>query len=249
MSCCRLDPQIKSLLKSDPKVPRDIARGLTEEKLAICSEFPGAAGALADIIADIVGAIIADADLEPEQARHSNEKEPLGLELIELCYATESRACIPELLKRLLLPKPTSDPAKQIKEVVVPLVLKLRDYLVTKRLDFTSEPYMSFAKLTVTHFVASVMGPKPVEMLTTAALRSVGCGCATCQPLRDFFSSERTTLSLIEAPRKCDHLQSNLEKTRAWGVKWNATRPGSSGYYVLNVRSHCSIHNNHHFSD
>ncbi|THH16519.1 hypothetical protein EW146_g4134 [Bondarzewia mesenterica] len=100
-------------------------------------------------------------------------------------------------------------------------------------------PWAGFCAAIVMGFVQTVLGEKPGESVPAQQLREIGCGCAECALLRQFFLSDLQEVSFRKVQSIRTHLERQLKQSRAWGVTWGTFKYGSP--HTLQVRKPASM--------
>ncbi|KAF7340841.1 hypothetical protein MSAN_02113500 [Mycena sanguinolenta] len=148
--------------------------------------------------------------------------------MIKFCFAVGAKNQCQRLLLRFVPPPNGSTVGQHVSKVLAPFMSVLRQYLLSKRLDFQTEPYKMFAAAVVKAFAEQVMVQKPTEVVPAAQRQAAGCqGCAECRELRAFFVSDAPTIRFSRVQGIRTHLERELQKIRYWGVKWETIRSGS----------------------
>ncbi|KAJ7101409.1 hypothetical protein B0H15DRAFT_410938 [Mycena belliarum] len=161
-------------------------------------------------------------------ARATNSPSDHMLALVKFCFEFDAQNQCQRLLLRFVPPPAGSNVARHISDVLAPFLPVLKQYLVSKRLDFQTDPYKMFAAAVIRAFAEKVMGQKPHELVPAAQLQAIGCNrCSECVELKAFFCSDKQTMSFARVQGIRTHLERQLAVTRAWGVHWETIRAGS----------------------
>jgi hypothetical protein len=141
--------------------------------------------------------------------------------MVKFCFEVGAKSQCQRLLLRFVPPPNGSNVAQHVSKVLAPFMPVLRQYLISQRLDFQTEPYKMFAGAVVKAFAEKVMVQKPTEVVPIASLQKIGCQvCSDCQQLKAFFMSDQTTFSISRKQQQRTHMERYLAATRAWGVSW-----------------------------
>ncbi|KAJ6523305.1 hypothetical protein B0H19DRAFT_1201796 [Mycena capillaripes] len=150
------------------------------------------------------------------------------ISLVKFCFELGAQSQCQRLLLRLVPPPSGTTVVQHVSKVLAPFLPVLRQYLVSKRLDFQTEPYKMFAAAVVKSFADKVMSQKPSEVVPAAQLQKIGCGgCGECQALRAFFLSDQASISFSRVQSVRTHLERQLNGTQTWGVTLATIRAGS----------------------
>ncbi|KAF8173825.1 hypothetical protein K438DRAFT_1940102 [Mycena galopus ATCC 62051] len=150
------------------------------------------------------------------------------IDMVNFCFQVGAQRQCQYLLDRFLAPPTESTTAQYASRVLAPFLPVLRQYLAGKNLELNTEPYKTFAVAVVKLFAEQVMTAKPREIVPVSQLQGIGCqGCQECRALKEFFLSERTTLSFQTVGNIRLHLERQLAITRAWGVSWETIKTRS----------------------
>ncbi|KAJ7102727.1 hypothetical protein C8R44DRAFT_988104 [Mycena epipterygia] len=148
--------------------------------------------------------------------------------MVKFCFEVGARSQCQRLLLRFLSPPAGSTLEQHISNALVPFLPVLRQYLITKALDFQTDPYKMFAAAVIRAFADKIMAQKPHEVVPVAQLQAVGCGCSECQLLKSFFLSEKATIDFPRVQSIRTHLERQLAtRARSWGVVCTTIRSGS----------------------
>lgn len=158
--------------------------------------------------------------------------------LVKLCFETGARSQCEYLLLRFL-PPPAGTLKQYVSDDLAPFFHALRNYLLMHGLDFTAEPYRTFAITVTTDFAEQVMTAKPEEVVPFSEVQTIGCRtCLHCRTLRNFLLGDKPTISLCCRKSVQTHLQHKLARTSSWGVVWKSSKEKSARdgiYPVLEV--------------
>ncbi|KAK7039307.1 hypothetical protein R3P38DRAFT_473664 [Favolaschia claudopus] len=150
------------------------------------------------------------------------------LDMVKFCFEVGAKSQCQRLLLRSVTPPKDTTVAQHVSKVLTPFLPVLRQFLVSKRLDFQAEPYKMFAAAVVKAYAEHVMKQKPTEVVPIASLEKIGCqACADCRELKAFFLSDRAETSFSRVQGIRTHLERQLHSTRGWGVTWTTLKYGS----------------------
>ncbi|KAF7340850.1 hypothetical protein MSAN_02114500 [Mycena sanguinolenta] len=159
--------------------------------------------------------------------------------MIKFCFKVGAEKQCKRLL-RFVPPLDGSTVAQHVSKILAPFISVLRRYLLSKGLDFQTEPYKMFSAAVVEAFAEQVIGQKPTEVVPAALREAVGCqNCEGCHKLKAFFLSDAPTIELSRAQPIRTHLEGELQKTSSWGVTWQTVRSGNP--YTLLVTKPASM--------
>ncbi|KAJ7101404.1 hypothetical protein B0H15DRAFT_927201 [Mycena belliarum] len=233
---------LKQRLTAETLRGRDSAT-LQELARAVGKEFPlqqlqqdsDALQAFSDVIVTLVRAAIDAFDTATLKktapsysyygARTTNSPSDHMLALVKFCFELGAKSQCQRLLLRFVPPPAGSNVARHVSDVLAPFLPMLQKYLVSKRLDFQTDPYKMFAAAVIKAFAEKVMGQKPHEIVPAAKLQTIGCdGCPECVELKAFFCSDKQTVSFSRVQGIRTHLERQLAVTRSWGVVWETIK-------------------------
>ncbi|KAJ6542089.1 hypothetical protein DFH09DRAFT_1368280 [Mycena vulgaris] len=145
--------------------------------------------------------------------------------LVKFCFEIGAQSQCQRLLLRFVPPPKGSTVPEHISNVLAPFLPVLRQYLAGQRLDFQTDPYKMFAAAVVKAFAEKVMTQKPHEVVPAAQMQGIGCGiCTECKLLKDFFCSDKLTISFARAQTIRTHLERQLQVARPWGVVYETIK-------------------------
>ncbi|KAJ6632203.1 hypothetical protein B0H10DRAFT_1976516 [Mycena sp. CBHHK59/15] len=145
--------------------------------------------------------------------------------LVKFCFEVGAQSQCQRLLLRLVPPPTGSTVQQHVSGVLAPFLPILRQYLVTQRLDFRTDPYKMFSAAVVKAFADKVMSQKPTEVVPVTQLQGIGCNvCSECRELKAFFLSEKETISFARVQGIRTHLERHLGTARSWGVVWETIK-------------------------
>ncbi|KAJ7102733.1 hypothetical protein C8R44DRAFT_346467 [Mycena epipterygia] len=238
-----------SMVKSSfllDKLNRHSSQTLREMARAVAAEFRpqgGVAGPDYDVVIDALAAAAINVFDPTKNSPVSTRTVAYGypnigppeqmLDLVKFCFEVGAHSQFQHLLDRLLLPPAGSTIEQHLSTALVPFFPALRQYLATKRLDFQTEPFKSFAVAVVTAFADKVMRQKHTDFVP-AALQTIGCGCAGCSELKQFFLGNKPTIDIRDSQSTRAHLEGQIYNTKSFGISWETIKSGRP--YALKIQ-------------
>ncbi|KAJ6510818.1 hypothetical protein C8R45DRAFT_1088961 [Mycena sanguinolenta] len=154
--------------------------------------------------------------------------------MLNFCFEVGAENQCKRLLLRFVPPPKGSTVAQHVSKILAPFMSVLRPFILSKGLNFQTEPYRMFAAAVVQAFAEQVMEQTPSEVVSAASVQTIGCrSCAECPKLRAFFASDARTIRFSRVQGIRTHLERELQNTSSWGVTWETIRSGSP--YTLEV--------------
>ena len=157
------------------------------------------------------------------------------IDIVKLCFQVGARMQCQYLFQRLINPPVGTVMQSYISNALVPFIDILCPFLLTHGISLTTEPWKAFCSAVVKLYASTVMTQKPPEAVSPEQLQTIGCGCSECIVLKSFFMSEKETISFQRVQNIRTHLERQLLKAFAWGVRCETLRLGSP--HTLVVRS------------
>ncbi|KAJ7108352.1 hypothetical protein C8R43DRAFT_962898 [Mycena crocata] len=149
--------------------------------------------------------------------------------MLKFCSDAGAQSLFQHLLVHFVTPPLGISIAQHVSIVLAPFIPALRDYLASGGLDFESPPFKSCAARVVEAFAGKVMCQKPQELIV---VEKIGCQepkCSDCKTLRDFFAGDDRIISLPRAAKLRQHIESQLEVPKTWGVQVRLVKEHACG--------------------
>jgi hypothetical protein len=139
----------------------------------------------------------------------------LVIEVLTLCLKTSNEGLCFEVTDRLLAPlnDPTQAHQSYLENTLVPLVIPFKQFTTANRITPSTEPYASFFKAVMIHWLGKVFGPQPPDTYAPSPeINNLRCNCTECEEIKAFYNSPREqvcSLQRIGAPRR-KHVESQF---------------------------------------
>lgn len=230
------------------------------EQLQRCkNKIPPSSGRISvdSIIADVIRLVIQKATFAPytrpsatyhhqntTAASSAHQNRARTLELLRLCIETGNQPLCTLAFKRLL--DPAFHSQEYIKNVLVPFIPELRQFLDTNGIALADAPFNDVSKSIVMLWATKVLGSKPSEVADTvmAGMRNHACKCVECERAFTFLTGsgvEKTCPMYRIGAQRRKHVEQELNKyVPRTAVTWS-TIPGSpQGLLVCHALYDCA---------
>ncbi|KAJ7499018.1 hypothetical protein FB451DRAFT_1203972 [Mycena latifolia] len=150
---------------------------------------------------------------------------PLIVRHLQLCLATNDASVLLHLFPRLLSPAVTNK--RYISDVLLPLVPKIQNELVSRKVSSTSEPFRTVFKQIFELYAYKVLGlpPSSDHSSLLKGVKKLDCTCVNCTAVVKFFlQSQDRQLKLTRIGKEQrKHVEQKLGKfvgyrTANWGI-------------------------------
>ncbi|KAK7045417.1 hypothetical protein VNI00_007670 [Paramarasmius palmivorus] len=184
-------------------------------------EFDGhsESGAKLQIILQLsLEARLSTLDIIRFQTNSSIKKSPVP-RFIRLCVDTENHSISARTLEMCLN---ASNKPDYVEYQLVPVLRSLSESLKQHEFALTAS-YPNFAGEVVKRYVRHVVGPAPLPSITPQDWKNIGCGCSDCNILASWIHNYRagSKNSFRKSEESRQHLISQLEKLKSWGISWD----------------------------
>ncbi|KAJ7666689.1 hypothetical protein DFH06DRAFT_1184497 [Mycena polygramma] len=171
---------------------------------------------------------------------YSNAPSDRMIDMVKFCFEVGTQNQCQRILLRLVPPPSGTTVAQHISKTLAPFLPVLGKYLVSRQLDFQTDPFKMFAAAVVKSFADNVMSQKPSEVVPVAQLQRIGCqACAECLALKAFFLSDKPSIAFARVQTIRTHLERQLASTRGLGVTWQTIKGRSP--HTLSVTKPASM--------
>jgi len=144
----------------------------------------------------------------------------MTIKALDLCYLTSNEAQAQDILERGLDRERLTDVA-YLGTTLIPFVGTLRQFMITKRIPVTAQPYAEIFKLIITSWLSNAVGPKPAELAVTA-MQNTDCQCELCAKVARFFAAATHQSYVLDriGIHDREHMELQLEKYASTVSTW-----------------------------